>query len=66
MPSKRRQFNVRPDEATWAVIDRLKPVVEARLGITLSYTDLLKLAMDALEAKCADDKPKSKPKGGAS
>ncbi len=51
MPSQKRQFNVRPDDATWELIDRVKPVVESSIGIGVSYTDLLRLGMLALEEK---------------
>jgi hypothetical protein len=60
MPSKRRQFNVRPDDATWAAIDRVKPVAEAAVGLELSYADLLRLAVAALEEKHAGPRKKGK------
>lgn len=64
MPSKRRQFNVRPDDATWEIIDRVKPLVEAAIGIEVSYSELLRLGMAELERKHAPgpaEKPRKKP-----
>ena len=63
MPSKRRQFNVRPDDETWEIIDRVKPLVEASIGISVSQSDLLRLGMLALEEKHCHAEP-SKPKKG--
>jgi hypothetical protein len=65
MPSKRRQFNIRPDDATWSLIDRVKPLIEAAIGIEVSQSELLRLGMLALEEKYAPREPKrgKKPAG---
>lgn len=68
MPSKRKQINVRVDEATETLIAQLQPAVTAAIGLDVSLSDLIRLGMQELARKylpagdppSAPDKPKGK------
>lgn len=59
--AKRKQLNVRMDDETAARLDRLVPVVSAAVGLSLSQSDVIRLALLALEEKHA---PKDEAKKG--
>jgi hypothetical protein len=57
MPSNRKQMNVRLDDETEERIGRLLPVVSASVGLKLSQSDLVRLALIELERRHADALP---------
>jgi len=54
---KRKQLNIRMDEEGEARLERLVPIMSGVLGIPLNTSDVVRLALVALEEKHA-------PKGG--
>jgi hypothetical protein len=58
---KRKQLNVRLDEESADRLDRLIPVVSKVVGLNLSQSDIIRLALLALEEKHA---AKDTKKGG--
>ena len=51
MPSARRQLNVRLEPETEELLEKLLPVVSARLGLKVSQSDLVRLGLLELQAK---------------
>jgi hypothetical protein len=58
--AKRKQLNVRLDEESADRLDRLIPVVSGVVGLKLSQSDLIRLALIALEEKHAPKEPTKK------
>ncbi len=63
MPTpKRKQLNVRMDDDTEARLERLVPVASAAVGLSLSQSDVIRLALIALEEKYAAEAKKGAKK----
>lgn len=62
---KRKQINVRVDDESEARLNRLVDTASAALGLNLSQSDVIRLALIALEEKYAADtkKPSGAKKG---
>lgn len=66
MPSQRKQLNVRVDDATDDLIERLRPAVSAAIGLEVSLADLVRLGMLELAKKYPPHPPEPRPEGAGS
>jgi hypothetical protein len=72
MPSDRKQINVRVEPDTELLIERLIPAVRSRLGLPISQSDLIRLALQSLAREYlteepeeeAPPRPRGKPRRG--
>jgi hypothetical protein len=60
MSSQRKQLNIRMDQKTEALVERLKPAVTEAVGLPVSYSDLFRLGMLELEKRYCQPARKSK------
>jgi hypothetical protein len=64
MPSDRKQINIRLDPETEARLPRVRAAVSAAIGLNLSNSDLIRLALIELEKKYpSTDETMKKGKG---
>ena len=54
MPSEKKQFNCRPDAEVWAGIDRVRVLAAQLLPVKMTDTELLRLAVAALERELTE------------
>jgi hypothetical protein len=60
--SKRKQFNVRPDDETSELIPLLIQAIDEATGLKITNSDLLRLGMKELAEKYLPDWKPKKPK----